>query len=112
MSSLRRAAESLLAVAGDLDAALDRGDDVALATALTRRERAFAELRAAVDGPAPPAVRALLRRVAALDASTLARAESLRESVRRQLGELRHARTAARALVPESDAPRFVSRRA
>ena len=70
------------------------------------------KLPAAAHAPAPPAVQPLLRKIAALDASLLARAEAERACILRELRELRRAHAAARALEPPDEQPRFVSRRA
>jgi hypothetical protein len=112
MNMPQRAAESLLAAAIQVEAALGSEDEAEIGAALARRERAFSEFRAAVHGPVSGSVRATLERVAAFDAALLSRVEAARDAAGRELGELRRAREAVRALEPGAESPRFVSRRA
>ncbi len=111
--SAAAAARALRETARALHAALEAGDDVALAAALDRREAEAVRLAEALRGDPGAAgpLAALIEEVRRLDAAALALAREALEAVRGELDQLGRARAVARSLGSGAGDARFVSKR-
>jgi hypothetical protein len=105
---MRREIEALPRLHDALASALERGDDVALSTALAARNEAFAAI-AAIEPDA--AERRVLREVARSDERLLARARESQREIRTELVELAQLRAATKSIPRPAPEMRFVSQR-